>query len=56
MMPPQLAQAKKPRKSTRPIAEQLPTISVNALGIPSPYDHTTYILPNVASDIHSWPA
>jgi len=34
--------------SPRPIAEQLPSISVNDLPIPSPYDYKTYILPNIS--------
>src|SRR5262245_5800748 len=49
-MPPQLARAHRPQKgkSLRPIADQLPSISVNELGIPSPHDYQTYILPNVS--------
>jgi hypothetical protein len=47
-MPPQLARADRPRKSTRPIAEQLPSISINDLGVPSPYDYKTYVLPNIS--------
>jgi hypothetical protein len=46
--PPQLARAYKPRKSLRPILEQLPAISVNDLGIPSPFDTKTYIIPNAS--------
>jgi hypothetical protein len=48
MMPPQLARAHRPRKSSRPILETLPAISVNELGIPSLFDTKTYILPNVS--------
>jgi hypothetical protein len=48
MMPAQLARAKRPRKSTRPILEQLPSISVSDLRIPSPYDYKTYVLPNIS--------
>jgi hypothetical protein len=40
-MPWQLAKAFKPRKSTRPIAEQLPHINVNDLQVPR--DYKTYI-------------
>jgi hypothetical protein len=49
-MPPQLARAHRPQKneSTRPIVEQLPSISVNKLSIPSYYDCNSYILPNIS--------
>jgi hypothetical protein len=32
----------------RPIAEQLPSISVNDLQIPSPYDYKSYTMPNIS--------
>jgi hypothetical protein len=32
----------------RPIAEQLPSIAVHDLGIPSPYDYKTYTMPNAS--------
>jgi hypothetical protein len=32
----------------RPIAEQLPSVSVNDLGIPSPNDFKNYVMPNVS--------
>ena len=34
--------------SSRPIAEQLLSINVNDLAIPSPYDYKTYILPYIS--------
>jgi hypothetical protein len=58
-MPRQLREGlqRRPRGSPpRPIAEQLPSISVNDLQIPSPYDYKTYILPNISHfDIRNWP-
>jgi hypothetical protein len=36
------------RTEQRFIAEQLPSISVNDLPIPSPYDYKTYTLPNIS--------
>jgi hypothetical protein len=47
-MPWQLAKAKRPHKSLRPIIEQLPAISVNDLGIPSLFDTKTYVLSNAS--------
>src|SRR5262245_15548169 len=42
MMPPQLARAKRPKRSEpRPLAEYLPQINVNDLDVPR--DHKTYI-------------
>ena len=46
MMPPQLARAHKPRKSSRPIAESLQKISISDIKVPS--DNRTYTLPNIA--------
>src|SRR5262245_8766926 len=46
MMPPQLARAKRPKRSEpRPLVETLPTINVNDL--PIPRDYQTYIAPNI---------
>jgi hypothetical protein len=48
-IPLQLARAKRPKRSEpRPLAECLPSINVNDLQIPSPYDYKTYILPNIS--------
>jgi hypothetical protein len=41
-MPWQLARAHRPRKSTRPIVEQLPSINVNDLRAPK--DYQTYVM------------
>src|SRR5262249_24033429 len=45
-MPPQLARAYKPRKSSRPIAEKLPRINISDIKIPT--DSRSYTLPNIA--------
>jgi hypothetical protein len=49
-MPWQLRAAYKPKKGTseRPIVEKLPSISTKNLGVPSPYDDKTYLMPNIA--------
>jgi hypothetical protein len=49
-MPWQLRNAKRPYKgkSLQPIVEQLPSISINELGIPSPYDYKIYTMPNIS--------
>ena len=47
MMPPQLARAKRPKRSEpRPLAECLPHINVNDL--PIPRDYKTYTAPNIS--------
>jgi hypothetical protein len=45
-MPPQLRNCIRPRKSTKPIVEQLPSISISELRVPR--DFKTYTLPNVS--------
>ena len=50
-MPWQLAEGLRRRPKGRPrrlIVEQLPSINVKTLSIPSPYDYKTYILPNIS--------
>lgn len=49
-MPRQLARAHRPRpgKSTRPIVEQLRSIKITHLPVPSYYDTKTYVMPNIA--------
>jgi hypothetical protein len=49
MMPRQLRNSYNPGKgkSEKPIVEKLPSISTKELGVPSPYDHKTYILGNI---------
>jgi len=47
MMPPQLARAKRPKRSEpRPLVETLPTINVNDL--PIPRDYNTYVADNIS--------
>jgi hypothetical protein len=52
MMPWQLREGlrRRPKGSRppRPILDQLPSINVNDLPIPPPYDHKTYTLPNIS--------
>lgn len=50
-MPPQLAKAYRPEKGQsrrRPIVEQLPSIKITHLPIPSYYDTKTYVMPNIS--------
>src|SRR5215470_17956271 len=50
-MPWQLAEGLRRRPKGRPrrlIVEQLPSINVKTINIPSPYDYKIYILPNIS--------
>jgi hypothetical protein len=49
-MPWQLRNVKRPYKgkSLQPIVEQLPSVSINELGIPSLYDYKIYTMPNIS--------
>jgi hypothetical protein len=49
-MPPQLRNSIRPRKSTKPIVEDLPAISISELKVPR--DYQTRVLPNAAL---KWP-